>query len=82
MHLDVDEGTVILEPFVGMTRVAVLVVVAVGSSTVREENHHLMDRLWVLGEIVLSSSEEKISIMTDISKYDPHLTQNASGSFK
>ena len=34
-----------------------LLMITIRGSTVREQNHDLVDRLWVLGEIVLRASE-------------------------
>lgn len=53
MDLDVDKSPVILQPLEGVARVAVLLVVAVGGATVGEEDHDLVDGLWVLGKVVL-----------------------------
>jgi len=53
MELSVDEGTIILEPLEGMAGVTVHMVVTVRSSAIREENHDLVNGLWVLGKVVL-----------------------------
>jgi len=52
MELSVDEGTIVLEPLEGMAGVTVHVVVTVRSSTIRKEDHDLVNGLWVLGEVV------------------------------
>jgi hypothetical protein len=46
-------GAVFFREFDRVTGVFVHVVVAIRSTTIREENHDLMDRLWVLREIIL-----------------------------
>jgi hypothetical protein len=43
VDLGVNEGAVFLGELVGVTRVAVLVVVTVRGSAIREEDHDLMD---------------------------------------
>jgi len=48
VDLGVDEGAVVLEPLEGVARVAVLLVVAIGSSTVGEEDHDLVNGFRVL----------------------------------
>lgn len=53
MDLNVVELALGIHELEGVARVAVHVVVAVGSSTVREQGHDLVDRLGVLGEVVL-----------------------------
>ena len=53
MDLDINEASIVLEPLESVPRVTVLLVESVRCSTVREENHQLMNRLRVLGEIVL-----------------------------
>jgi hypothetical protein len=55
--LDVDKGTIVFEPFESMSRVSVHLVVAVRGAAIWEENHDLMDRLWILGKIVLQKNE-------------------------
>ena len=57
MDLDVNEASVVLEPLESMPGVTVLLVESVRGSTVREEGHQLMNRLRVLGEIVLKKEE-------------------------
>jgi hypothetical protein len=59
VHLDIDESAIILEPFVGVARITVLVVETVRSSTIGEKNHHLMNRLRVLGEIILERAKAR-----------------------
>jgi len=54
MHLDIDKGTVIFAPLERMSRIGMFLVKTVWSSAVREENHDLMNRFRVLGEVVLS----------------------------
>jgi hypothetical protein len=58
MNLGIDERAVSLEPFEGMPRVAVLLVVAIGSTTIGEQDHDLVDRLWVLAEVVLQKHHQ------------------------
>lgn len=53
MGLDVDKGTIILDPLVGMSGVSVHLVIAIRGAAVREKDHDLMDGLRVLGEVVL-----------------------------
>jgi len=53
MKLGIHEAAVVLEPFVSVTRVSVLVVVAIGGSTIREKNHDLVNGLWVLRKVIL-----------------------------
>jgi len=52
VNLSVDETAVVLEPLERVSGVAVLLMVAIRSSTIREKDHDLMNRFWVLGEIV------------------------------
>jgi hypothetical protein len=59
MHLGVYKGSIRLAPFVSMAGITVHLVVTVGSSTVGEEDHHLVDRFWVLAEVVLKQKEVK-----------------------
>lgn len=56
MDLDIDERAIVLAPLESVTRVPMLLVIAIGGSTVREKDHDLMDRLWVLREVVLKST--------------------------
>lgn len=52
MNLCVYKGAVVLDELVSVTGVSVLVVVAVGSAAVGEEDEDLVDGLWVLGKVV------------------------------
>ncbi len=52
VDLRVHEGTIIFQPFECVAGVAVLLMITVGSTTVTEQDHDLMNALWVLGEIV------------------------------
>lgn len=52
VDLYVYEGAISLAPLESVARISVLVEDAIRSSTVREEDHHLVDRLWVLGEVI------------------------------
>jgi len=53
VDLNVDKGAINLAPLEGVSRVAVLVLETGRSSAVREEDHDLMNGLWVLGKVVL-----------------------------
>ena len=53
MNLCVHEASVFFQPLEGVTGVAVLLVVAIWGSAIREQNHDLMDGLGVIGKIVL-----------------------------
>ena len=53
VQLCVNKGTICLQPLESVSRVTVHLMVAIGSSTVREENHDLVDRLRILAEVVL-----------------------------
>lgn len=53
MHLHVHILAVLLDPLEGVSGVAVHAVVAIGSTTVREQDHDLVDGLGVLREVVL-----------------------------
>ena len=53
VDLNVDKGAIVLAPFEGVSRVAVLMLVTGRSSTVREEDHQLMNGLRILGSVVL-----------------------------
>jgi len=48
VNLDVGELALLVDELEGMARVTVLVMVAVGNSTITEEDHDLVDRLGVL----------------------------------
>jgi len=61
VDLSVHPFTILANKFVGVSRVTVFLVVTVGSSTVREEDHDLMDRLRILREVVLKSQKNNIS---------------------
>jgi hypothetical protein len=52
MDLDIMELALSIDELEGVTRVTVHVVVAIRSSTVREEDHNLVNGLGVQGEIV------------------------------
>jgi hypothetical protein len=43
VHLDINKGSVIFAPLERVPRIGVLIVKTVWGSTVREEDHHLMD---------------------------------------
>lgn len=58
MDLDVDERSVILAPLEGVARVTVLLVETIGGSTIGEEDHHLVNRLRVLTEVVLHHNNQ------------------------
>ena len=58
VDLDVDKRSVIFNELEGVARITVHIMVAVGGSAVREEDHDLMGRLGVLREIILSSMHE------------------------
>lgn len=73
MNLDVHKGTVILEPLEGVSGVPVLLVIAVWSSTIREEDHDLVDRLWVLREIVLGTCETTVLLKRSAYVYPKHI---------
>jgi hypothetical protein len=53
VDLNVDKGAIVLAPLEGVSRVAVLMLETGRSSAVGEENHDLMNGLWVLGKVVL-----------------------------
>jgi hypothetical protein len=55
MNLNIHERPIGLAPLVGVARITMLVVVAVRSSAIGEEDHHLMNRLGILTEVVLTS---------------------------
>lgn len=55
MNLDVDKGAIRLAPLESVTRISVLIEDTIGSSAVREENHHLVDGLRVLGKVILKN---------------------------
>ena len=78
MNLNVIKRTVFLEPLESVPGVTMLLMVAVRSPTVWEQNQNLVNRLRVLGKIILPVW------MSDYS-YDENNsnnTQNMSGSFK
>jgi hypothetical protein len=60
VNLDIHERTIGLAPLVGVARITMLVEVAVRSSAIGEEDHHLMNRLGILTEIVLTSFNYRI----------------------
>ena len=83
MHLGVNEGAVILEPFESVAGVAVHVMIAIRSATIREQDHNLMNGLWVLRKIVLKT---QISILVSqqgegiVPRTYPHLSNVSEGS--
>lgn len=52
VELDVDPFAVLVDEFEGVAAVAVHVSVPIGNTTVTEEDHDLMDRFWVLAQVV------------------------------
>ena len=53
MYLNIYKRTIIFEPLKSVPGITMLLMVAIRGSTVWEKNHNLVDRLWVLGKIVL-----------------------------
>ena len=54
VDLGVNVASVLLDVFEGVTGVSVHVMIPIWSSTIREEDHDLMDGLGVLGQVILS----------------------------
>jgi hypothetical protein len=73
VDLDVHKGTVILEPLECVPGVPVLLVIAVWGSTIREEDHDLVDRFWVLREIVLERCETTVLLKRSAYTYPEHI---------
>lgn len=55
MHLYIDKGAIVLAPLEGVTGITMFLMKPIWGSAVREKDHHLMDRLGVLREIVLET---------------------------
>lgn len=53
MNLGVNVASILLDVFEGVTGVPMHVVVPIWSSTVGEEDHDLMDGLWILRQVIL-----------------------------
>jgi hypothetical protein len=52
VDLDIYEGAVVLAPLEGVTGISMLLEVTIRSSTIREKNHHLVDGLGVLRQVI------------------------------
>ena len=52
VELAVDPFAFLVDELDGMAEVAVHVSISVGDTTIAHEDHDLVDRLWVLGEVV------------------------------
>jgi hypothetical protein len=63
VHLCVNKGTICLQPLKSVSRVAMHLMIAIGSSTVREENHDLVDRLRILAEVVLWTNVSSLTVI-------------------
>lgn len=80
MNLNVNKGTIIFAPFECVSGVTVHMVETLRSTAVRKEDHHLVNRLWVLAKVILTL---KFNLQSQRGLQNLlRLTQNASGSFK
>lgn len=61
MDLNVDERSISLAPLEGVAGVTVLLEETIGSSAIGEQDHHLVDRLRVLTEVVLHDKTIRIN---------------------